>query len=249
MDRFPQIKLINTNTWVKPNPTPRSYTQRLVSATEPFFDFVISDDYTYNPHDFLKEEVTKTKDKRLVSSKKGQKYIEMATKTDHLSGDEIMNLKYSIEQLRHELREREITDFRIKIRGIHAPPFGGQKGGRASEIEEKGYSIIRMYGKKMKKDYIICSKETFPDSIHPAMYPEKLIREFILLLTNRNDVVLDPYMGSGTTAISCLKTGRNYIGFEQNKEYVDFSLERIEKSKAEKNHKPGVRSFNLVDFM
>lgn len=45
--------------------------------------------------------------------------------------------------------------------------------------------------------------------------------------TNKGDTVLDNCMGSGTTAIACLNTERNFIGFETNKEYYDKSLERI----------------------
>ena len=44
---------------------------------------------------------------------------------------------------------------------------------------------------------------------------------------NENDIVLDPFMGSGMTALSCINNNRRYIGIELNKEYVDLSLERI----------------------
>ena len=47
----------------------------------------------------------------------------------------------------------------------------------------------------------------------------------------RGGVILDPFMGSGTTAIACIKEKRHYIGFELNEEYYRKSLERIEKER------------------
>jgi len=48
---------------------------------------------------------------------------------------------------------------------------------------------------------------------------------------NENDIVLDPFMGSGTTAVACLKLKRNYIGFEISKEYCDLAEKRIKENK------------------
>lgn len=66
-----------------------------------------------------------------------------------------------------------------------------------------------------------------PDKFHPTQKPVELFEHFIKTYTNEGDVVLDNCMGSGTTAVACLKTGRNYIGFETDKSYYDLSLERI----------------------
>ena len=58
-----------------------------------------------------------------------------------------------------------------------------------------------------------------PQNKHPAAYHPDLPRWFIKWLTDKGDVVLDPFMGSGTTAGVCKEMGRNYIGFELNKSY------------------------------
>jgi len=63
--------------------------------------------------------------------------------------------------------------------------------------------------------------------IHPTQKPTDLFRRFILASTNEGDVILDPFMGSGTTAVACIKEKRHYIGFELNKEYYDRAIERI----------------------
>jgi adenine-specific DNA-methyltransferase len=64
---------------------------------------------------------------------------------------------------------------------------------------------------------------------HPAQYPEELIERIILVGTNKGDTVLDPFMGSGTTAVVAKKLGRNYVGYELVKEYIEISEERLSK--------------------
>jgi site-specific DNA-methyltransferase (adenine-specific) len=54
---------------------------------------------------------------------------------------------------------------------------------------------------------------------HPATMPEQLAHDHIISWSNKGDLVIDPFMGSGTTARECIKTGRNYIGFEIDKTY------------------------------
>jgi site-specific DNA-methyltransferase (adenine-specific) len=64
---------------------------------------------------------------------------------------------------------------------------------------------------------------------HPAVFPVQLAADHIISWSNPGDVVLDPFMGSGTTAVACIKTGRKYIGFECSAEYCEKARERIEK--------------------
>mgnify|MGYP003621163761 CR=1 FL=1 len=73
-----------------------------------------------------------------------------------------------------------------------------------------------------------------PGNGHPAVFPEQLANDHILSWSNEGDAVLDPFMGSGTTAIACINTGRNFIGFELDKHYCDIANERIRKALAEK---------------
>ena len=62
---------------------------------------------------------------------------------------------------------------------------------------------------------------------HPAVFPVVLAADHILSWSDPGDVVLDPFMGSGTTALACIKTGRQYIGFEISKEYCDTARSRV----------------------
>lgn len=65
---------------------------------------------------------------------------------------------------------------------------------------------------------------------HPAVFPEQLVADHIISWSNPGDVVLDPFMGSGTTAVACLRTGRNYIGFELSAEYCKTARDRIKEA-------------------
>ena len=62
---------------------------------------------------------------------------------------------------------------------------------------------------------------------HPTQKPEKLIDRLVLASSNEGDLVFDPFMGSGTTAVSAKKHGRSFYGFELDEEYYTDSLERI----------------------
>lgn len=63
--------------------------------------------------------------------------------------------------------------------------------------------------------------------IHPTQKPQKLITRLILASSNPGDLVLDPFMGSGATALSCKNHGRIYIGFEIDEDYYQKSLTRL----------------------
>lgn len=62
---------------------------------------------------------------------------------------------------------------------------------------------------------------------HPTQKPLGLIKDIILKHTNENDIVLDTFGGSGTLAVACKESNRNYIIIEKDKEYYDISLSRI----------------------
>lgn len=69
---------------------------------------------------------------------------------------------------------------------------------------------------------------------HPTIKPEIFVRKLIRNSSKENDIVLDCFLGSGTTATSCIKENRNYIGFEINPEFYNVCLERIKEAELEK---------------
>jgi len=114
----------------------------------------------------------------------------------------------------------------------------------------KPYKIIRQYndneifGKTVTKNGYITKNEgkRYPTSIlyfkrelkeryHPTQKPVALCEYLIKTYTLPGEVVLDNCIGSGTTAIACINTGRNFIGIEIEEKYVKIARERIEKHK------------------
>lgn len=62
---------------------------------------------------------------------------------------------------------------------------------------------------------------------HPAVFPYKLAEDQILSWSNEGDIVLDPFMGSGTTGVACIKNNRNFIGYELDEKYFNIAKERL----------------------
>lgn len=67
------------------------------------------------------------------------------------------------------------------------------------------------------------------NNVHPAMFPLELAKRAIRLYTDEGDIVLDPFMGSGTTAIAAIETKRHYIGFDKCEKYVNLAKHNIHK--------------------
>jgi site-specific DNA-methyltransferase (adenine-specific) len=62
---------------------------------------------------------------------------------------------------------------------------------------------------------------------HPAPFPEELPQRLIKLYSFKHDVVLDPFLGSGTTSLSAIKIDRNYVGYDTNKKYIELADKRV----------------------
>lgn len=67
------------------------------------------------------------------------------------------------------------------------------------------------------------------NKVHPTEKPVELLEFYIRNSSKENDIVLDPFMGSGSTAIACINTNRQYIGFEIDEEYCNIANERIKR--------------------
>ncbi len=69
--------------------------------------------------------------------------------------------------------------------------------------------------------------------LHPTQKPEKLLEELIEKYSDSGTTVLDCFMGSGTTGVACVNTGRNFIGIELDKGYFDIAQKRIQAAQEE----------------
>jgi site-specific DNA-methyltransferase (adenine-specific) len=85
---------------------------------------------------------------------------------------------------------------------------------------------VKIYGKR-KSIWEINSEKNNVFG-HPAIFPEQLANDHIISWSNEDDIVMDPFMGSGTTAKAALLNRRKFIGFEISKEYCDIANKRID---------------------
>lgn len=76
-------------------------------------------------------------------------------------------------------------------------------------------------------------KDKQGNNIHDSQKPTKLFQVLVAMSSDEGQTVLDPFMGSGTTAIACIKEKRHYVGFELNEEYYKKALKRIEIEKSQ----------------
>jgi len=110
---------------------------------------------------------------------------------------------------------------------------------------QTAWTALKSWNGRQRDEYkLVSSNETgkrFPKSIleikndngkiHPTQKPVALMEYLIKTYTNEGETVLDFTMGSGTTGVACVKTGRSFIGIELDKEYLDMANRRIWKEK------------------
>ena len=66
------------------------------------------------------------------------------------------------------------------------------------------------------------------EQLHQNQKPVDLLQYLVEKLSDSNNAILDPFMGSGSTGVACVNTGRNFIGMELEEKYFDIAKERIE---------------------
>ena len=108
--------------------------------------------------------------------------------------------------------------------GRHSTNYGLYEQGHITESNGERYPI----------DIIEFKKDT---GLHPTQKPVALLEYLIKTYTNENDLVLDNCMGSGSTGVACVNTGRNFIGIELDENYFNIAKERIVGIKEVQNDK------------
>ena len=182
--------------WHKPNPMPESVTDRCTKSHEYIFLMSKSQRY-YFDHEAIQEEATGYDGRKDTMMHGGKKY----DTDNYLAGGK----RNSMASRGHE---------RWRFKNLQED---GQRPNTMHERRAEGLRDI-VYPVRNKRD--VWSVNVKPDTVaHFATYPEELIRPCILAGCPKDGIVLDPFMGSGTTARVAMKLDRNYIGFELNPEY------------------------------
>jgi site-specific DNA-methyltransferase (adenine-specific) len=114
------------------------------------------------------------------------------------------------------------------LRDIHEYILVFSKSSFARDrIENKKSTISKEEFLEFTKSVWTFSAEPATKVGHPAPFPVELPYRLIQLYTFEKEVILDPFMGSGQTAIAAIKTHRHYIGYETNQEYIELAQRRI----------------------
>lgn len=119
-----------------------------------------------------------------------------------------------------------IKDVQNKYGGARLHGTVRNKDGSTKKVVGIGKKKINEYGQRYNVWQMPGVKRNTLG--HPAPFPVQLAKDHIVSWSNEGDVVLDPFMGSGTTAIACRETDRHYIGFEISEEYCRISQDRID---------------------
>lgn len=99
-------------------------------------------------------------------------------------------------------------------------------------FREKGVKIYGSYATK-KKYYVTSTNKADKDEYgHPTIKPLEIIQNLVINSSLEGDTVLDCFMGSGTTGVACVNTGRDFIGIELDGQYYEVATERINKAKS-----------------
>jgi site-specific DNA-methyltransferase (adenine-specific) len=119
-----------------------------------------------------------------------------------------------------------IEDVKLKRKVI--APYRTGTGDPKDWIEEENGGYRLTYPSNIWNDISIPFWSMKENTHHPTQKPEKLIAKLILASSNEKDLVFDPFLGSGSTAVASRKLGRNYLGIEIDKEYSLTALKRLE---------------------
>jgi DNA modification methylase len=130
------------------------------------------------------------------------------------------SFKFNLDEMRTEYSDKSIKRMKKPLKKRYA------RTGDDSNLEYKDWSPNEKGALPTTLVNISSESKKIADN-HVAVYPIKLVEYFIKGSTDKGDIVLDPFMGTGTTAVACNNLKRNWIGFELQQEYIEVANKRI----------------------
>ncbi|HOJ05925.1 MAG: site-specific DNA-methyltransferase [Ignavibacteriota bacterium] len=113
------------------------------------------------------------------------------------------------------------------LRDIHEYILIFSKGEYKREKEKKENTITKDQFMEWTKSVWTMNAESARRIGHPAPFPEELPYRLIQLYSFKDDIILDPFVGSGTTAVAAIKSGRKFVGYDILKEYIELAEKRL----------------------
>ena len=119
-----------------------------------------------------------------------------------------------------------IKDRKNKHYGVaHHGTIRKRNGSTAAVSGASSGKVINEYGQRFNIWKI--NEEKVLNKLHPAVFPVQLAQDHIISWSNPDDIILDPFMGSGSTGVACVNTNRNFIGIEKVGKYFEIAEKRI----------------------
>lgn len=213
----------------------QSCKDRLRDSYEHFFHFVKSKKYYYDSNSI---KIKPSKLATVVGGKSvsatgvsGVKYRKQITESTVLTEEEKCNALAALDETIQQIKDGEVNDFRMTIRGVQRAWHSDnvEVSGRAKELQQKGFYIMKCKSTGFLPTDIwnLVPEDTWRKDSHCAVYPEELLRIPILATCPADGIVLDPFIGTGTTVLAALNLGRKGIGIDLSPEYIDFCESRL----------------------
>lgn len=126
------------------------------------------------------------------------------------------------------------VEFPLDYSAIHIWDKKLRAGSHYERIfERNGHATYTVFTHCSNNNQITGQMLRDPYTGHKSQKPIALIRELVEKFTNEGDTILDPFMGSGTTGVACVQTGRNFIGIEIDPDYFAIAEKRIKEAQAQ----------------
>lgn len=152
---------------------------------------------------------------------------------DRFNVEDFKNISNSLKKICSKLRQlKSIDELQELLKGGYTKDHKPKHSITGSKFKgnDSAYSVIKQIELGAVLKTII---NKFPENYsyqHPTQKPVELMENIIKLTTNNQNVVLDSFMGSGTTLVACAKMGRKGIGIEIDEEYFDIACKRVEEA-------------------
>ena len=207
---------------------------RLGNIHENVFHFVKQAKGYYYDADAIRSQPgsARVENGKVVSSTgvSGVRYRRQIESSAELSDVEKESALSALDNILAEMRDGLLSDFRMIIRGNQRATHSdnARVSGRAKELHDKGFYIIRVHpkGSKPADVWDIVPEDTQQRKLHFAPYPVELCRIPILATCPPDGIVLDPFCGTGTTLLAAWELGRKSVGIDLSPRYLEYAEDR-----------------------
>lgn len=207
---------------------------KLGNAHEPIYHFVKNKKNYYYDVDAIRNKPREAKvdGNRIVSATgvSGISYKRKIELSTELTDDQKKEAYKALEAVLEQIKKGEVSDFRMQIKGVSRTTHSNSTklSGRAKEIHEKGFCILKYHknGSKPTDVWDIIPEDKQKRNTHSAPYPEDLCKIPLIATCPNDGIILDPFVGSGTTTYVAKTLGKKSIGIDISSKYIEIAKER-----------------------